>query len=34
MIVVFQHLKGGYKKEGDKLLVGCVKIGHGEMFSK
>ena len=30
-IAAFQYLKGAYKKDGDKLLVGLVVIGQGVM---
>ncbi|PKU30680.1 hypothetical protein llap_19016 [Limosa lapponica baueri] len=29
LIVVFQYLKGAYKKDGDKILVEPVVIGQG-----
>jgi len=32
LIAGFQHLKGAYKKDGDKLLEGPVAIGQGVMF--
>ncbi|GAB0178950.1 hypothetical protein GRJ2_000360300 [Grus japonensis] len=31
LIVAFQYLKGAYKKDGDKFLVGSVVIGQGVM---
>jgi len=31
MIAVFQYLKGGYKKEEDRVFSRSVVIGEGEM---